>query len=98
MSFDIIFEGNDPLSAHGARVPSDTDTVTDSPYLGDTIPPATEGRAMTIIDMRLEPDEAEVSAVALVDAALEDITYASIVDANKMRDVLLDIRLALTTD
>jgi len=53
---------------------------------------------MTIIDMRLEPDEAEVSAVALVDAALEDITYASIVDANKMRDVLLDIRLALTTD
>jgi hypothetical protein len=51
---------------------------------------------MTIIDIPLEPDETDLGVIALVDQALADITHASIVDANKMRDILLDIRLALT--
>lgn len=51
---------------------------------------------MTIIDIELELDENEATAIGLVDQALADITHASIVDANKMRDVLLDIRQALT--
>lgn len=51
---------------------------------------------MTIIDIELEKDESEVTLLALIDRALTDITHASIVDANKMRDVLLDIRSLVT--